>query len=100
MLIVYAGSGIKPVFVLFTFNAVCVSRVGTETGFLISSGQQSLSGIHSLNGVFLYSRSDHIRSELKTLEWWISNSMLDLLFFLISRLNIACSPHVNNLKIN
>ena len=71
ILIVYAGSGIKPVFVLFTFNAVCVSRVGTETGFcfftfdavcvsrvgtetgfLISSGQQSLSGIHSLNGVF------------------------------------------------
>ena len=25
-------------------------------------------------------------SELKTLEWWISRSMLDPLFFLISRL--------------
>ena len=37
--------------------------------------------------------------ELKTLEWWISRSMLDLLFFLISRLNYACSPLVNNLQI-
>ena len=37
--------------------------------------------------------------ELKTLECWISISMLDLLFFLISRLNYACSPLVNNLQI-
>ena len=38
--------------------------------------------------------------ELKTLEWWISRLMLDLLFFLIFRLNIACSPHEFNLQIN
>jgi len=38
--------------------------------------------------------------ELKTLEWWISKSMLDLLFFLISRLNNACSPLVINLQLN
>ena len=38
-------------------------------------------------------------SELKTLEWWISGLMLNPLFFLISRLNIACSPHELNLQI-
>ena len=37
--------------------------------------------------------------ELKTLGWWISRSMLNL-FFLISRLNNACSPLVINLQIN
>jgi len=31
--------------------------------------------------------------ELKTLEWWISGLRLKPLFFLISSLNIACSPH-------
>ena len=39
-------------------------------------------------------------SELKTLEWWISRLMLNPLFFLISRLNIACFPHEFNLQIN
>ena len=39
-------------------------------------------------------------TELKTLEWWISGLMLNLLFFLISRLNIACSPLIFNLQIN
>ena len=34
-----------------------------------------------------------IESELKTLEWWISGLMLNSNFFLISRLNMACSPH-------
>ena len=38
--------------------------------------------------------------ELKTLEWWISGLMLNSLFFLISRLNIACSPLIFNLQIN
>ena len=41
-----------------------------------------------------------IPPELGTLEWWISGLMLDPLFFLISRLNIACSPHEFNLQIN
>ena len=36
-------------------------------------------------------------SKLKTLEWWILRSMLDLLFFLICRLNKACSPLLPNL---
>ena len=36
------------------------------------------------------------RTELETLEWWISGLMLDLLFFLISRLINACS----SLQIN
>ena len=39
-------------------------------------------------------------SELGTLEYWISGLMLNPLFFLISRLNIACSPHEFNLQIN
>ena len=39
-------------------------------------------------------------SELKTLESWISGLMLDPLFFLISRLNIARFPHEFNLQIN
>jgi len=43
---------------------------------------------------------DFIKSELKTLEWWISGLRLDPLFFLISRLNIACLPHDFNLQIN
>ena len=38
--------------------------------------------------------------ELKTLEWWISGLMLNPLFFLISRLNIACSPLIFNLQTN
>ena len=37
-------------------------------------------------------------SELKTLEWWISGLMLNPNFFLISRLNMACSPHEFNLQ--
>ena len=37
--------------------------------------------------------------ELETFEWWISGLMLDVIFFLISRLNIACSPHEFNLQI-
>ena len=40
-----------------------------------------------------------ISSELGTLEWWISGLMLDLLFFLISRLNNACYPLDINLQI-
>ena len=39
-------------------------------------------------------------TELGTLEWWISGLMLDPLFFLISRLNMACSPLVINLQIS
>ena len=30
----------------------------------------------------------------RALGWWISRSMLDLLFFLISRFNNACSPFI------
>ena len=41
-----------------------------------------------------------ISTELKTLEWWISGLMLNPLFFLILRLNIACSPLIFNLQIN
>jgi len=37
--------------------------------------------------------------ELGTLEWWISGLMLDPLFFFISRLSMACSPHAINLQI-
>ena len=33
--------------------------------------------------------------ELGTLEWWISGLMLNPLFFLISRINIACSHLIN-----
>ena len=40
-------------------------------------------------------------TQLGTLEWQISGLMLDPLLFLISRLNIACSPHADiNLQIN
>ena len=39
-------------------------------------------------------------SELGTFEWWISGLRLNPLFFLISRLNNACSPLVINLQIN
>jgi len=41
-----------------------------------------------------------ITSELKTLEWWISGLRLNPLFFLISRLNKACSHLIFNLQIN
>ena len=41
-----------------------------------------------------------IKPELGTFEWWISGLMHDPLFFLISRLNNACSPLVINLQIN
>ena len=40
------------------------------------------------------------RFELTTFEWWISKSMRDLIFFLISRINKGCSPLVFNLQIN
>ncbi len=39
----------------------------------------------------------YICSELGTFEWWISGLRLDPLFFLILRLNNACSPLVINL---
>ena len=39
-------------------------------------------------------------AELGTLEWWISGLMLNPLFFLISRLNNACSSLVINLQID
>ena len=42
----------------------------------------------------------HFKIWMKTLEWWISGLMLNPLFFLISRLNIACSPLIFNLQIN
>ena len=41
-----------------------------------------------------------LETELKTLEWWISGLMLNPLFFLISRLNNACSSLIFNLQIN
>jgi len=41
-----------------------------------------------------------ITAELGTFEWWISGLRLDPLFFLISRLNNACSPLVINLHID
>ena len=44
------------------------------------------------------SHSKVFSSELGTFEWWISGLMLDPLFFLISRLNNACSPYVTNLQ--
>ena len=47
-----------------------------------------ISKIHSLNQEFYFNSP-----ELKTLEWWISGLRLKPLFFLISSLNIACSPH-------
>ena len=36
--------------------------------------------------------------EVKTLERWISGLMLNPNFFLISRLNMACSPYEFNLQ--
>ena len=42
----------------------------------------------------------HFWSELGTFEWWISGLRLNPLFFLISRLNFACSPLIFNLQIN
>ena len=38
--------------------------------------------------------------ELGTFKWWLSGLRLDPLFFLISRLNYACSPLIINLQIN
>jgi len=53
-----------------------------------------------LVGKDFYPCSDRFVSpELGTLEYWISGLMLDPLFFLISRLNIASSPHEFNLQI-
>jgi len=46
------------------------------------------------------SHSKVFSSELGTLEWWISGLILDPLFFLISRINNACSSLVINLQIN
>ena len=41
-----------------------------------------------------------MKPDLGTLEWWILGLILDPLFFLISRLNIAGFPHIFNLQIN
>ena len=55
---------------------------------------------------FIYCRiigvsgSKFISSELGTFEWYISGLKLNLLSFLISRLNNACSPLVINPQIN
>ena len=42
----------------------------------------------------------NIWTELRTFELWISGLMLDPRFFLISRLNNACSPLVFYLRVN
>ena len=47
-----------------------------------------------------FNSSKVLTSELGTLEWCISSLILDPLFFLISRLNYACSPIVIDLQIN
>ena len=52
------------------------------------------------NTTWIYALYMVIHTELGTLEWWISGLMFDLIFFLISRLNNACSPVVFNLQIN
>ena len=62
---------------------------------------------HCLGSIILLQDSDphlnymeHIYSELGTFEWWILGLMIDPIFFLITRLNNACSPLVINLLIN
>ena len=61
------------------------------------AGQQVIQGIYII--YFPRLQGDCRTTELKTLEWWILRSMFDLLFFLIPRLNNACSPLVINLVI-
>ena len=61
------------------------------------------SGVDSCSLVYLVPfdfASELVVPELKTFEWWISGLMLNPLFFLITRLNIACSPLIFNLQIN
>ena len=53
----------------------------------------------SLHGIFVIKFLMKINQSWE-LESWISGLMLDPLFFLISRLNNACSHHVINLQIN
>ena len=50
-------------------------------------------------GIFVEKPQMKMKPELETLELWISGLMLNPLFFLISRLNFACSPHEFNLQI-
>ena len=51
-------------------------------------------------GIFVEKPQMKMKPELETLELWISGLMLNPLFFLFSRLNIACSPLFFNLQIN
>ena len=56
--------------------------------------------VHTVHTVYTVHTVHIVHTELKTLEWWISGLMLNPLFFLISRLNIACSSLIFNLQIN
>ena len=47
-----------------------------------------------------YNFNKSMYTELGTFKWWTTGLMLDPLFFLISRLNNACSPHFINLQIS
>ena len=77
-------------------NFICLGFV-----FFVSNKRQTAQfcmATHLTQGYRLMDRQ--ICPELKTLERWISRLMLDLIFFLISRLNKACSPLLINLQIN
>ena len=55
---------------------------------------------HILQLIFFLDKYMILKTELGTFEWWISELMLDPLFFLISRLNNACSLLYINFQIN
>ena len=71
----------------------------TTVFILVEKSSSAMQTSHSRDGKILILISNDV-PELGTFEWWISGLMLDPLFFLILRLNNACSPPVINLQIN
>ena len=70
-----------------------------ESGILICKWRVHLKDFNlRFSKKYPYFSFGKIESELKTLKWWISGLMLNPFFFLISRLNMACSPHEFNLQ--
>ena len=86
----HAKKGKSATFLMFLSKFTRQNRRWARSALIASIVKQGIMKIANL--LFL--------KEMRTFEWCISWLILDLLFFLISRLNNACSPLVINLQIN
>ena len=90
----------KTIFCNIYKNTKCIAYDGTIPGINISN--QNITFVKKNIKRTIFDIRSHFfnQPELGTFEWWIWGLMVDLLFFLILRLNNACFPLVIKLQIN